>query len=83
VSVTLYREGLPRIELNGAQFAGREGMLVGFVDSNDAIAAIVMTEDGQLSLASLSDFRIQFHYEVETDEWVDENTPPTPETDRE
>jgi len=83
MSVTLYREGLPRIELNGPQFTGREGMLVGFVDSNDAIAAIVMTEDGQLSLAGLSDFRIQFHYEVETDEWVDENTSSPAETDQE
>ena len=73
MSITLYREGLPRIDLNGAQFPGREGMLVGFVDSNDSIAAIVMTEDGQLSLAGFNDFRLQFHYDAETDRWTDEN----------
>jgi len=79
VSIELYREGLPRVEINSPAITSREGMLVGLVESDDHVAAILMTEDGQLTLAALSDFRIQFHYDVEKDDWVDEHA----QTDRE
>ena len=77
MSITLYREGLPRVELKAAHLEGREGMLVGLVEASDTLAAIVMLEDGSITLASLTDFRIQMHYDPEKDEWVDENVAQT------
>jgi hypothetical protein len=73
MSIELYREGLPRVDIQAGHISGGEGMLVGVVESSDTLAAILMLEDGTLSLASLADFRIQFHYDAETDTWVDEN----------
>lgn len=80
MSITLYREGLPRIEINSPAIDGREGMLVGFHDTGTVAGALVMLEDGRLSYAALSDFRIQMHYDPEANEWVDENDR---QTDRE
>ena len=73
MSIELYREGLPRVDIKAGHIEGREGMLVGMVEAADSLAAILMLEDGTLSLASLTDFRIQFHYDTETDDWIDEN----------
>lgn len=78
MSITLYREGLPRVSISSDAIPGREGMLVGFATSHyDSsyidIKAILMLEDGTLTLADFNLFRIQFHYDAETDQWTDEN----------
>ena len=73
MSITLYREGLPRVELQAPHT--REAMLVGFVESDGMVAGLVMLEDGALGTAALDAIRIQYHYDVETDQWIDENAP--------
>jgi len=86
MSITLYREGLPRVEIHSPVIDDREGMLVGLADSSHmgmhAAHGIVMDQSGNLHLMDLSYFRVQFHYDPETDEWVDENASES-ETDRE
>ena len=72
MSVTLYREGLPRVSLS-SPLMSTEGMLVGFVDDANGVQGILMQGDGSLTLATLGLFRVQFHYDVETDSWIDES----------
>jgi hypothetical protein len=77
MSITLYREGLPRVDIKAPHLDDREGMLVGLADMSHeqmhAVHAIVMGEDGDLHLLDLNRIRVQFHYNAETDQWVDEN----------
>lgn len=78
--ITLYREGLPRVTITAPHIESREGMLVGFIHDDRQMAGLLMLVDGSLMRAGLGDFRIQFHYDPETDDWVDENKT---ETDQE
>ena len=77
MSVTLYREGLPRVEIKSPVLPDREGMLVGLADMSykeaHTVHAIVMGEDGSLHHLPMDQFRVQFHYDAETDDWVDES----------
>lgn len=77
MSITLYREGLPRVEIKAVHLDDREGMLVGLADmaykDTHAVHGIVMDQSGDLQLLSLDAFRIQYHYDAETDQWIDEN----------
>lgn len=78
MSITLYREGLPRVQIKAAHIDSREGMLVGFTDfkvtnGSHHVMGIVMDENGDLQRLAFDQFRVQFHYDVETDQWVDEN----------
>jgi hypothetical protein len=73
--ITLYREGLPRVSIAAAHIESREGMLVGLIHEGPELAGLLMLGDGTLTRAGLNDFRVQFHYEPETDDWVDENKP--------
>ena len=73
MSIALYREGLPRVDIQATHIEGGEGMLVGLVEASDTVAVILMLQDGTLTYASLADVRVQMHYDPETDRWVDEN----------
>jgi len=81
MSVTLYREGLPRVSITAPHIDSREGMLVGLVDEthvSPSVYGILMLEDGSLTRADFSDFRIQMRYDVQTDQWIDENEAANP-----
>lgn len=64
----------PRVTISVDWVSSRNGLLVGIaVVEGSTIAGLVCLEDGNLTLMEASGFTLDWRYNVETDQWDDQN----------
>lgn len=61
----------PRVSINSP--LGRNGLLLGMLSSEHGLEGIVCLEEGDVTLLPVSEFTVDYRYQVENDRWVDVN----------
>lgn len=62
----------PRVSIRLAH-VGRNGLLLGMLSSEHGLEGIVCLEEGDVTLLPVSEFTVDYRYQVENDRWVDVN----------
>jgi len=72
VGLSLFPAGEPlRVSISAGWCGSRNGALIGFRQANGKVFGIVVLEDGQVAVLALDEFKIDWQYDAETDQWVD------------
>jgi len=85
VGLSLFPAGEPlRISISAGWCSSRNGALIGFgLREGGSVFGIAVLEDGQVQSLALDEFKVDWQYDVATDQWVDVNARRAAEADQE
>jgi hypothetical protein len=85
VGIALFPAGEPlRISISAEWCPSKNGALIGFgLREGGSVFGIAVLEDGQVQSLALNEFKVDWQYDVATDQWVDVNARRAAEADQE